>query len=288
MPQQLEKYISSYITKDFKTKESDIVYKIKNKKIFFLIEHQSTIDRKMPYRLYEYSSAIMKEAIDKNEENKKDYLYPRVISIVIYTGHKKWNIKTSLEEIQEKLEGYEETIGAYKLIDVNTYKEEELLKDKLLTSKIMLIDREQQAERIEEIINKVIQSVEGEKQKEELYRIIEYILSEKLTQERKEEILNKLRGGKQKMTGTEILQREYQKCFDRGLQEGIQRGMQKGKKEGKEEGKQEGIKEGIKRSKISILKNLILLNLDETTISKATKVNKKEIQRIKKEMEEEI
>lgn len=274
MPEQLEKYISSYITKDFRTKESDIVYKMKDKKIFFLIEHQSTIDRKMPYRLYEYSSAIMRESIDKKEENKKDYLYPKVISIVIYTGSKKWDIKTSLEEVQEKLEGYEDTIGTYKLIDVNSYEEEELLKDKLMTSKIMLIDRQQEKERIEEIVSKIMKEIKEEKQREELYRIIEYVLAEKLTKEKKDKLLNKLRGGIKEMTGTEILYREYQKCFENGRKEGIERGIEKGLKEAKKE-------------KISIIKNLIKLNLDETTISKATGVNKKEIQKIKETMKKE-
>ena len=76
------------------------------------------------------------------------------------------------------------------------------------------------------------------------------------------------------MTGTEILYREYQKCFENGRKEGIERGIEKGLKEAKKE-------------KISIIKNLIKLNLDETTISKATGVNKKEIQKIKETMKKE-
>lgn len=138
----------------------------------------------------------------------------------------------------------------------------------------MLIDRQQEKERIEEIVNKIIKETKEEKQREELYRIIEYILAEKLTKEKKEELLNKLRGGIKKMTGTEILYREYQKCFENGIKEGIEKGIEKGMQKGKKE-------------IINIIKNLITLNLDETTISKATGMNKKEIQKIKETMKKE-
>lgn len=146
----------------------------------------------MPYRLYEYSSAIMKEAINKKEEKKENYLYPKVIPIVIYTGKKKWNIKTSLEDVQEKIEGYNEVIGKYKLIDVNAYTEEELLNDGIMTSKIMLIEKEVEKEKIGIILDKIIEN-SNEDKREELYRIIEYILSDKLSLEMKEKLLNKLR-----------------------------------------------------------------------------------------------
>ena len=41
---ELELYNSSYITSEYKSKEADIVYKKKDEDIFFLIEHQSTVD----------------------------------------------------------------------------------------------------------------------------------------------------------------------------------------------------------------------------------------------------
>ena len=42
--ENIEKYNRKFVTSKFQTKESDIIYKIKNKNIFILIEHQSTID----------------------------------------------------------------------------------------------------------------------------------------------------------------------------------------------------------------------------------------------------
>ena len=52
--QEIEKYNSSFINKTFQNKEADIVYKMKEKEIFYLIEHQSKIDYSMPLRILEY------------------------------------------------------------------------------------------------------------------------------------------------------------------------------------------------------------------------------------------
>lgn len=65
--EEIEKYNSSFINKTFQNKEADIVYKLKDKNIFFLIEHQSKIDYSMPFRLLEYEVAIIRSAIDKSK-----------------------------------------------------------------------------------------------------------------------------------------------------------------------------------------------------------------------------
>lgn len=43
----IEKYSTRFVTNDFKIKESDIIYKKKGEDIFFLIEHQSSVDYSM-------------------------------------------------------------------------------------------------------------------------------------------------------------------------------------------------------------------------------------------------
>ena len=55
----IEKYNSSFINKIYQNKEADIVYKLKNREIFFLIEHQSKVDYSMPKRILEYQVLIM-------------------------------------------------------------------------------------------------------------------------------------------------------------------------------------------------------------------------------------
>lgn len=100
---ELELYNSSYITTEYKSKEVDIVYKKKNDDIYFLIEHQSTIDISMPYRIKNYVIEILRTAVDKSKIHQRGYDYPLVVPIVLYTGNKKWNAKLKFEDMQKKL-----------------------------------------------------------------------------------------------------------------------------------------------------------------------------------------
>ena len=84
---------TNFITKEYKEKNSDIVYKLKDKPIYFLVEHQSTVDKEMPERMARYIEEIM-------VSEKKENVYPIVVPIVLYTGLKKWNAKTSIAQKQ--------------------------------------------------------------------------------------------------------------------------------------------------------------------------------------------
>ena len=139
---QIEQYKSSFVTKDYKNRESDIVYKDNiNKGIYYLIEHQSKQDKMMPMRIAEYSIEIIKEALDFAKRNKK-YEIPRVIAIVLYTGESKWQVSQTLEEIQAKIEGIEATsVGSYSIVDINTYTDEEMLKAKGALPKMLLMEK---------------------------------------------------------------------------------------------------------------------------------------------------
>ena len=82
----IEKYEKEFRTSEFNNIEADIVYKIKNKNAFILIEHQSSVDIKMPYRILRYKCAIIESAIDKKRFKEQGYKIPTVIPIVLYTG----------------------------------------------------------------------------------------------------------------------------------------------------------------------------------------------------------
>lgn len=100
---ELELYNSSYITTEYKSKEADVVYKKKNEDIYFLIEHQSTVDISMPYRIKNYVIEILRIAVDKSKIHQKGYKYPLVVPIVLYTGNKKWHAKLKFEDMQTQL-----------------------------------------------------------------------------------------------------------------------------------------------------------------------------------------
>ncbi len=164
--EEIEKYNSSFITKTLKNKESDIIYKLKNRKIFFMIEHQTKIDYKMPLRILEYENEIMRSSIEYEKINRKNYKLPLIIPIVLYAGRKNWDAKTYIGEVQERLEGYEELeFARYNVIDINNLSNKELLKEESLLSKIMLLEK---AKNNEELI-KCLDEVSDETSKNKFY-----------------------------------------------------------------------------------------------------------------------
>ena len=189
----IEKYNRKFITNNFSNTESDIIYKKKNQNIFFLIEHQSTIDYSMPYRIMKYNMCIMESAIDKNKVKNKNYKLPVIFSFVIYTGNKKWDANNYLEEKQEKLNGCTPRAFAnFQVIDVNDYTKEELLENENLLSKLMLLEKAKDINELESYLQDIIEKPMEDEPKEFLMRVINYILEDKISEEKLKQFTVKL------------------------------------------------------------------------------------------------
>lgn len=246
---------------------------MKDKKIFFLIEHQSKIDYSMPFRILEYQVAIIRSAIDKNKIKNKSYKIPLVMPIVLYTGKQKWNASKYLEEIQEKMKGQNIKIGNYCLVDINDYTEKELLEDDAFLSKMMLIEKSKNTEEIAKILEKIVIKIQKE-DKELLKRIIEMILEEKIGIAKTKEIIKKLKRESDYMLAViDMIRKENQMYIDMGRKAGKLEGRKEGKIEGKIEGKTQKLKE--------IVLNMIKENLSNEIIMKVTGISKKEINELK-------
>ena len=266
--EEIEKYTSSFVNKIFQNREADIVYKYKNKNIFFLIEHQTKIDYTMPYRILEYEIEIMKSAIDIKKVKNKEYKLPLVIPIVLYTGKKKWDAKRYLEESQEKLDGVKIKAGNYNLVDINDFTKEELLQEKTLISKMMLLEKSESTEESIEMLEKIIPNTK-EEDKKLLKRVISILFGEKIGEEKTKELIEKIDGGEGKMLALVDMIRNENKMY-------INMGRKEGRKEAREEGK---IK--LKQQCLEIAKNLLKINMSISQISEVTKLPEEEIEKIK-------
>lgn len=215
----IEKYNSNFVNKIFQNQEADIVYKMKNRGIFFLIEQQTKIDYSMPYRILGYQMAIIRSAIDESKLKNKPYKIPLVIPIVLYTGKRKWNANKFLEDSQERLEGVDIKISNYKIIDVNDYTEKELLDEDTLISKVMLLEKAKNSEEMENYLKKIIPKLTNQ-DKEVMTRIVTIILSDKLDKVKMEEIIKELKGDDEKVLAVmEMLEKESQRRFNMGRKE---------------------------------------------------------------------
>ena len=105
---ELEVQKTEFINENFEKIESDIIYKIKDTEIYFLIEHQSSIDRNMPERIIKYSLALRDEMNrNVNSRNQKYKVRVIVVPIVVYTGSKKWNVGINFSNMQISKEEYQ-------------------------------------------------------------------------------------------------------------------------------------------------------------------------------------
>ena len=220
--EEIEKYETRYITKDYQNKEADIVYKLKGKDIYLLLEHQTKVEKAMAYRMAEYSLEIMRSRIgNKIYEQTK---YPRVIPIVIYTGKPKWTAERFLNSIQEEYKiinnKYQLQLG-YNLIDIRN--KEEAIEEDLLISKISILEKAKNTEEILEIIDKIAKKITNEEKRKNLQRIVEYLLDDKLLKEEMEEIKEKLKNKERDdiMRVHEVIRRDREKSRKEGIKEGI-------------------------------------------------------------------
>lgn len=268
--EEIELYNSKFVTSKYEYRESDIIYKVKNKNIFFIIEHQSTVDYSMVYRMLEYSVEIMRQIIEGKENKRKAYKYPLIIPIVIYTGDRNWNAKLCMREVREKIEWYEEK-EEISLVDINKYTREELLEEKNILSKVMLLEKSKNEAEFIENVEKILQKTEYKKI-EKLKNIIRYKAEGIIEKDEIEKLLRKVKNEKEEINMT--------------LAERIKRNEREERMKAKNEGIREGRREGRREGKNRTIKKMLLLKLDENIIKEVTGAKDKELEKIKQELQE--
>lgn len=266
----IEKYNRKFITSNFLIKESDIIYKVKGRNVFIIVEHQSTIDYKMAERMHEYCMELIRSL--RKESNNLNKLYPLICPIVFYTGKKAWDAPITITEVQEKYEGIEPLhYPKYNLIDINAYTKQELLKENTAMAKAMLFEKLNTKEEMKEILEKLIKKELTVEEKKYLQIILSYSNDVRKKLE-KEEIIKYKQILKKKgvvdMTN-----------FERLLIELIDE-----KREKYEAGKKDGEKVGQKSSIQKVINNMLKRKMNDEIIIDITQVNEAELQKIKQEL----
>ncbi len=278
---------NSFVTSELRYREADIVYKIRNKNVVILIEHQTRVDYRMAYRILNYQIEIMR--VNEVENPKKEDKECLVIPIVLYTGKEKWTAKNYIKEIQERL--YEEkiiergeielgTLGYYTLVDVNNYTKEELLKEEGILSKIMLIEKERNTKDLIRTMFEIKEKIQNDKNKEIVYTTMELALNKKFGTKVARKIMEKIIGKESgdMLAVEEMVLKENKMLRDEGRKIGIS----EGKRIGISEGKRIGVSEG----KSIMCINMLKMGYSIETISKISGMSVKKLERLKKNIKE--
>ena len=272
--EDMEPYNTSFVTSKYQNREADIVYKIKGKNAFILIEHQSKIDKQMPYRLLEYYTEILRINKTRNEEEM-----PIVVPIVIYTGSEKWKANGYISEKQAKLEGYEEgrLDIKYNLVQANNFKTEELLSKGTMLANAMIIENSDDTEELMKNLEKIIENINNEEKLSKLRNIVKYILQGILKKEDIEKI-EKIIEDKEEENYMDELIEKIKRNDQKKMNEIAQKSMERGINQGVKQGVKKGVEQGAKRMKQEIIKNMIKLGIDKEKIEQITQIKIEEIE----------
>ena len=262
----MQKCSNSFVTKKFKSQEADIVYKLKDKDLYFLIEHQSTVDYNIPFRVLDYSMDIV-EDWKKGKRINKIFKYPTVVPIVIYTGQTKWNVPKNIKYQQIKVTTYEKyrIDFGYNFIDVNEYSVEELLAKDTMFGYCMILEKSRNTKDFVENVKCIIKIENDIVRLEKLADIIVYLFGNVLEYDEQNELLNLIN---EKVGGNMATLAERIKAGDR-------KRMKQFEKRGIREGKRSG-REAIQNIASQILK----LGLDEDVMKKITNVTNEELKKL--------
>ena len=258
----LVKYTNSYITKKYKTKEADLVYKLKNKEIFFLVEHQSTIDNTMPYRILNYCIDIMQEW-SKTKKIGRETRYSIVVPIIIYTGDEKWKIPKNFKEKQigdYVFENYKINLE-YNLIEINKMSTKFLLEKRSMFGYGMIIEKSKDKLELKNNLDIIVKNMRNKRQLEEIRDIILYLLNNSLEEGSIHELLEKIDIRMKK--GDDCMSSLYERLVNENIQM---------------------IRKGKREARIEIAKKLIKKEQNDENILEITRISKKDLDKLKQKI----
>ena len=137
----------------------------------------------------------------------------------------------SIEDIEEKIEGYEEIKPGYDLVDTNEFTKQQLLEDNLVTSKAMLIEKSQNKEELYQNIEDIIscKNKMEDFEYEQLEKIVKYELMGTEDKEIISKFIEKIKNREESenimMNAARIINKEIRKQRREGREEGREEGM---------------------------------------------------------------
>ena len=255
----------SYIEPDLAVHYSDVVYRVELKEdkgtafIYNLIEHQSSPDKLMPYRILRYQLAIIQKYLEDNEGTE---LLPVVAALVFYNGSTSpYPYYLDIADLFADKDIYcNAPLGKFKLVDLTIIDDNELLQHKKLALLEILL-KHINDRNFAEIIGIIVQALKvglsagiGESL---LDGAFSYLMNAKETEEFRQ-LLNQIDKDipnlkENVMTYAEELRRE-------GEQRGEQRGEQK--------------------AQLEIAKNLLKSGVDRSIVAEATHLTLEQINKL--------
>uniref|UniRef100_A0A3B0M7V2 Transposase (putative) YhgA-like domain-containing protein n=1 Tax=Arsenophonus endosymbiont of Trialeurodes vaporariorum TaxID=235567 RepID=A0A3B0M7V2_9GAMM len=262
----------SFIYADMKNYQSDILYSVSKTKgsgyLYLLIEHQSTPDKLMAWRLC-YSMAAMQKHLEAGHKELS-----MVFPILFYCGEKSphphstdWLDCFSGRDIAEKI-----YTKPFKLVDVTTLDDGEIMQHKRMAL-LELIQKHIRRRDMTELVNEIVKLLSYHYYNDnQVITMFNYLIQEGNTK-KPMEFITEIAKKSEKHEGAFMT--IAQKIEEIGLKKGIQQGKLEGLKEGMQKGKLE--------TQLEIAKQMLITGMDRQVVMKFTGLNNDEISNLFKD-----
>jgi predicted transposase/invertase (TIGR01784 family) len=250
---------------------TDLLYSIKlNGKqegfITVLIEHQSSIDKNMPFRIHKYILRICEDYKKKYPMKKFPIIYP----IIYYTGSRQYDASTLIFDLFENKELAKAImLSPIRLIDLNKIPDEELRKQQY-SGLMLLAHKYETAKKTMDIVDYLeeLMPVLSETLKRDINifkDVLSYLLNvgESYRGYSKEYLIEKV-----VTLLPESNREDVMTIADQFREEGMQQGMQ----------------QGMQHEKMVICKRLLSKNLDVGLIAETTGLSLLDVQKLKSKL----
>ncbi len=228
----LERLDKSFITDEFKEKESDMIYRVNYEGseiyIFLLIEFQSTVDRYMSLRMlryilefYEYFIKARKDQFDRKQKEK----LPAVFPLLLYNGDENWTAKIDISELIESYGIGESFIPKFKYYPIieNKIEKAKLVGIKSAVSALFYMENSNPQEITENI--DTIFGLFGD-EREEVKQVVKIWMLKVLNLDDKD--IDEIKEKFDSMEGKQMLAQAVKIHESSLIEQGMQQGMQQG------------------------------------------------------------
>ena len=258
----------SFIEDDLRAYYSDVLWSLKTREgdgyIYTIIEHQSSADAHMAFRLMRYAIAVMQRHLDAGHKK-----LPLVIPLLFYHGAASpypyslcWLDKFDDPESARQLYS-----TAFPLIDITVVPDDEIMQHRRMAL-LELIQKHIRKRDLMGLVEKLaILLVKGHANDNQLKALFNYLMQAGTTTHFGEflhEVAERLPQHKDKLMT--IAERLRQEGHLNGLQEGHRKGLQ----EGLQEGLQTGLQQGKREEALRIASTMQADGIDPLTIFRIT------------------
>lgn len=264
----------SFVEEDLRAYYSDVLYSLKTGKgdgyVYALIEHQSTPDRHMTFRLMRYAIAAMQRHLDSGHDK-----LPLVIPVLFYQGSRSpypysmnWLESFSEPELAETLYNSD-----FPLVDVTVIPDDEIMKHRRMALLELLqkhIRQRDLADMLEQLVTLLLT---GYTTDEQLKAIMNYMVQAGETQNPDELIAT---------LASRVPEHEetLMTIAEKLREEGRQKGRMEGRMEGIQLGEEKGRTEGEREATLKIARTMLQRGLDHVTVMQVTGLSEDDLKQI--------